>query len=144
MTLGQSLVDGAWCPCCDQWAKIYRWKLYGSAIRLLHGLYEWASANGSEFVHSRDVKRPGQGGDGTQLRHWGLVEQEKERRPDGGRSGFWRITVKGVAFLKDQTKIPKYAYVYNGEVLSLSGDLVSVRDIIGNTFNYDEMMGPAD
>ena len=79
--------EGARCPCCTQYAQVYRWSLYSTAAAMLIRLYR---VGGTEsFVESKSVKHPGQGGDATRLRFWNLVEQEPERRQDGGRSGWW-------------------------------------------------------
>jgi hypothetical protein len=94
----------------------------------------------TEFIESKTVKQPGQGGDATRLAHWGLVEQESERRPDGGKSGFWRVTPLGERFLLGDATIPKYVYVYDGRALRSGGPQVSIRDALGKKFDYAELM----
>jgi hypothetical protein len=126
--------EGQRCPVCIQWAKVYRWRLYATAARFLVRLYR---AGGTDtFVESKTVKVPGQGGDATRLRHWRLVEHEKERRPDGGRSGFWRVTERGERFVRGEIAVPKYAYTYDGRCLLLNGDPGTISDVLGESFDY--------
>jgi hypothetical protein len=69
---------------------------------------------------------------------WSLKE-ETARREDGGRSGFWRITDDGCDFLAGRLAVPKYARVYNGQVLGFTGDPVKVHDV-APAFNLRELM----
>lgn len=136
--LQAGLMEGTKCPCCDQHAQIYRWSLYSTAARMLLRMYEAGGA--TEFVESKRVKRTGDGGSCSHLRLWGLVEQEAERRPDGGKSGWWRVTLPGEQFLMGATTIPKYAYVYNGEVLRYDGPPRTISDVMGHPFSWHEHM----
>jgi len=137
--LRERAYDGARCPCCTQYAQVYRWSLYSTAAAMLIRLYRVGGVD--EFVESKTVKYPGQGGDATRLRFWELVEQEPERRPDGGRSGWWRVTEQGRLFLLGATTIQKYAYVFDGRCLRFDGPPVSIRDALGTKFEYDALMG---
>jgi hypothetical protein len=146
ITLGQArqwlrdrIDEGARCPCCTQYAQVYRWSLYSTATAMLIRLYRVGGIE--SFVESKSVKLPGQGGDATRLRFWGLVEQEPERRQDGGRSGWWRVTDQGRLFVLGAITIPKYAYVFDGRCLRFDGPPVSIRDALGTRFDYSEMMG---
>lgn len=145
MTLGEArewflthVHAGVKCPCCTQHAEVYRWTLYSTAVRTLISLYRLGGT--SEFVHSRRAKKAGQGGDCTRLAFWGLVEHQKAKRDDGGRSGFWRVTDEGEAFLLEKVGIQKYAYVYAKQLLMRDGPTIMIRDVLGKTFDYDQMM----
>lgn len=136
--LRKDVYEGVKCPLCTQHAQVYRWSLYGTAARVLIKLYRAGGV--IDFVHSNTVKVAGNGGDCTRLAFWGLVEQEKARRADGGRSGFWRVTEGGESFVLNRKPIPKYAYVYNGRVLRIEGPPVTVYDALGKKFDYSELM----
>lgn len=131
--LRELVEEGHRCPCCTQYAKVYRWALYRGAIGFLSRLYR--AGGTTEFVDSKLVKLPGQGGDGSRLRNFGLVEQESQRRPDGGKSGWWRVTAEGERFLRGQHAVPKYVYVYDNRVLRRDGPDVMARDI-DTDFDY--------
>lgn len=139
--LAEMVEEGTTCPACTQHAQVYRWSLYSTAVRMLARL--WHVGGTSEFVESKAVKAAGDGGHCSQLRHWGLVEQESERRPDGGKSGWWRVTKVGADFLQGRVTIPKYVYVYDGTCLRSDGPPVTVRECLGKKFDYDLMMAGA-
>jgi hypothetical protein len=131
------IAEGTTCPCCLRPAQRYRWNLYANAARLLIRLYQVGGT--SEFTHSSVVKR-GTQGSCSHLRFWALVESQKERRPDGGKSGFWRVTSGGEQFLHGGT-IPKYAWVYDNVVNRVEGDPVTISDVLEEEFNFREHMG---
>lgn len=85
------------------------------------------------------VKDPG--GYRTLTQHWGLIEEELVRKPEGGRTGYWRLTPLGVEFVLDEVKLPKYVYLYNNQCVTTDGPLVTIHDVLQQQFNYEEMMG---
>lgn len=138
--LRQHVDEGARCPCCTQYAKVYRWSLYGSIIKALILLHRVGGT--TEFSSLRDIRSLGyteQGG-ATRLRFWNLAEEERVVRSDGGKAGYWRVTSLGEAFILGRIAIPKYAYVYDNRLLRLDGERVNVRDVLGTRFSYDELM----
>ena len=58
----------------------------------------------------------------------------------GGRAGWWRLTEQGSAFVQGLMKVQKYAKIYDSRLLKLDGELVTIRDVLGSRFNYDELM----
>lgn len=136
--LRQRVDEGERCPCCNQFAKVYRRSIHATMARTLVIAYR---EHELDWFHlSTLTKSSGRGGEESKLRYWGLLEEELERRPDGGRSGWWRITPTGAAFVQGSIEIPKYARIYDGRCLGLDGDKVSIRDALGKKFNYDELM----
>lgn len=129
------LDNGEHCPLCGQMAKIYKRKINATMARTLITL--WRSAGG-EFAHGPSL--PGDTHEISQLVWWGLVEEEARVRPDGGRAGWWRMTDKGIAFVRGGLNVPKYAKIYDGRVLGFDGDPVTVRDCLGSKFDYSELM----
>jgi hypothetical protein len=146
MTLGEAraelrtLVDeGATCPCCTQFAKVYKRKIHSMMAYEL--IVCWRTA-GAEWFHLPTIA-PVRGGDFGKLRYWGLVVEEIERRPDGGRSGWWHITPAGADWILHGALVQKYARIYDGRCLSFEGEPVSIRDALGDKFRYDELMAEA-
>lgn len=147
MTLGDArrsldamLEDGGHCPCCGQYAQIHRWKLYATAAKLLVRLY--AKGGTTEFIESKPIKGKGQG-DGARLRYWALAEEEKVRRPDGGKSGWWRVLPHGENFIRYQGTIPEYVYVYDNKVLPYTtahpqGGRRNISDVLKENFHYGD------
>jgi len=135
----RDLVDeGATCPCCRQYARVYRRKIHATMARTLCRVYR--AAPSGEWVHLPSLAGY-QVNDFPKLRYWGLVEEEIElRRDDGGRAGYWRITPQGWQWVLIWTTVPKYARIYDGRCLGLEGDPVTVLDALGDRFDYRELM----
>jgi hypothetical protein len=127
--------EGARCPCCTQLAKVYKRKVHAGMARLLIAM--WRNA-GEEWLYLPSL--PQKSRDGTGLAYWGLIEEEKARREDGGRAGWWRITEEGRGWVLMQTTIPKYAMIYDGRCLGHRGAHVTIRDALGTRFDYDDLM----
>jgi hypothetical protein len=127
---------GVDCPCCDRLVKIYNRKINTTQAR---GLILMAR-QADEWLHLPTLVRGGDSGEVSRCAHWGLVDELDVKRDDGGRAGFWRLTAKGRLFVQGRIKVPKYARIYDGECLGLTGDLVSIRDALGTKFNYDDLM----
>lgn len=138
--LADQLNEGLHCPCCGQYARIYKRKLNATMVKALSLIYK-ATAPGLHFAHGPTVLRGSGvfGGDLGKLAYFGLVEEEKSLREDGGRSGWWRVTPKGRAFLRGLTHVPKYVHVYNGTVHEFSGEPIGVHDVAPR-FDYRELM----
>lgn len=129
--------EGADCPLCHQRVQVYRRKITTGMARALIDMYR---AGGKGWVHMPTVLT-GQRADEAKLAYWQLIEEEKVRRPDGGRAGYWRVTDLGELFLRGKCTLPKYARVYNGKPLSLDPtDQVTIQDALGTKFNYSELM----
>jgi len=124
------------CPCCKQMAKVYRRKVNSGMAFSLLSMYRLA---GTSYLHlpTRLNARSREEG---KLRYWGLVEEELEKRPDGGRAGYWRVTEKGRHFIFGSIGVPKYARIYDSRLLGFDGPEVLFRDCLGSKFNYDELM----
>ncbi len=128
---------GTTCPLCHGHVQIYRRKVNAGMARSLIAMYQ---VGGKSWVHlpSQIGARSREEG---KLAYWGLVEEEKIRRPDGGRPGYWRVTDRGEAFVRCRISIPKYAVVYNGKVLEFDQtQMIDIREAIGTKFDYTELM----
>jgi hypothetical protein len=145
MTLGQArdelrkLVDeGHRCPCCTQYAKVYKRKIHAGMAATLIRVYKRGIMLKDGFVYLPDI--PQKSRDFAGVAYWGLAEEEKTVLGDDGRSGYWRVTDLGEAFVLRRIPVKTYAHVYDGRCLKLSGDEVWVRDSLGVRFDYDELM----
>lgn len=136
------LPDGVFCPLCGQFAKIYRRKITCKTAEalVLMRRHELESANpAGEYIYMPGLLDRKQA-DETKARYWGLIEEKPEKRDDGGRVGWWRLTIRGRRWVDGVIKVPKYAQIYNKECLELHGNPVSIRDALGTKFNYDDLM----
>lgn len=135
--LRSRLDEGAECPCCKQFAKVYKRPINSQMARWLIWLV-------LEYKHNQrwiDVKESAlRGGDYGKLAHWGLIEQEQNTNPTKRTSGLWRPTAKGTDFVFEAVRVEKKVHLYDGRVMGFSGGLVSIRNALGKQFDYEELM----
>lgn len=134
--LRRHVEEGAHCPCCGQMAKVYPRRIHSSMARALIKMYRAPGA----WVRLTDILEHRQIVDAAKLRYWGLIEEEQERRPDGGRAGWWGVTEAGRAFVEGRATVTKYARIYDGRCLRMTGPEVGITDALGDAFDYDELM----
>lgn len=134
--LRERLDDGAACPVCTQFAKVYRRKINSGMARALILLHR----QGGGFHHLSSLARFTH--EGGQLLWWGLIEEEPPGvRDDGGRSSWYRITARGTAFVQNRLLVAKYALIYDGRLLGMDdSEQASIVDALGTRFNYQELM----
>jgi len=148
--LKDRLEDGTYCPCCDQFAKIYHRQIHASMAVHLIILYKLSGRTG-EYIHKSVLMRQAKmsvssfgGGDFAMLRFWGLIEEQfKDLNKDSRTSGSWKITEKGILFVDQRITVQQKVRIYNGGVLNFYGPMVSIVDCLHNKFSYaDLMIGP--
>lgn len=137
--LRSRLDAGARCPCCTQRAQTYRRPITSAMAVALIALYR---AAGRTYGHLPTILQDKQAwvSDEAKLRYWGLIEELPEKREDGGRAGWWRLTQLGEDFVRARAAVPRHARIYDGRCLELVGKQTSIRDALGTKFNYDALM----
>lgn len=126
---------GERCPCCNQFAKVYKRQVTSTSAAALVTMW---SRHGFDVVHLPTLTR--MGGDTCKMVYWGLIEEESTRRTDGGRAGWWAVTPKGRDWILGKITIPKYARVYDGRCLGLTGNPVTIQQALGKRFDLQELM----
>lgn len=130
MWLRNQLAEGEKCPCCGQFSKIYRRNIHHTMASALIKLYNAGGELG--YVHVASIAGPAC--EAGKLRFWGLLE------PDPRRRGWWRLTQRGVRFVKGEESVRKYAHTFNNELLFSSGPTVTINDCLGSSFDYAALM----
>lgn len=138
--LRERIDEGDKCPCCTQFAKVYRRKIDGGMAHILVQMYRKQNEQDGRWVHVPSLGTAG--GDPIKTRHWGLIEERQVQREDGSsRAGWWRLTRLGQDFVSNRVRIAKHARLYDGRCLGLDAtETVSVLDCLGTKFNYEELM----
>ena len=134
------------CPCCSQVAKVYKRHLHRSACLTLIDIYKRSGWYVGEdgvigwYVHVTDLKIISQ--DFHIAKHWRLIEQAPKDAENKTKktSGYWRITQNGQEFVENKLKIQEWVHTYNKQVLGFTGELVSIKDCLGEGFDYQELM----
>lgn len=136
---------GVFCPCCKQYAKIYKRQIHSTIARMLIRAYWIQRHNNLEYLHI-SLLAAGLSITGTndfhKFAYWGLVSEKPKDLEDttARTSGEWTLTPKGISFVECKLSIPKYSLVYNNEVLCFEGENVSIKECLGKHFNYEELM----
>jgi len=126
--------DGARCPCCQQFAKVYRRKINSGMARALIQCY---LIGRGQYVHATELGSH----ETAQLQWWGLLEEQPAKRPDGGRTGWWRITPLGEDWMRGKARVPKYVAIYDGKLMAPPhGDWWGIREAVGTKFDLDDLM----
>lgn len=135
------------CTECGQLVKIYGRSIYKKlALQLVSLVEEWEAGrgDGDGYVHLRATIQSKQtgGGDFAKLRLWAppLIEQKINDDTAKRASGMWRPTQAGVDFVRGRLRVPTHIFLYNDTVLSVSSELGSINDALGEAFHYGEMM----
>jgi hypothetical protein len=146
--LRRGLVSGGVeCPCCQQFAKVYKRKLSSSMAYALILIYRYFSvARPDEYVHVPQLLNGhgvvARGGDWSKLGFWNMIEEHPDSRRDDGckHTGEWRLTDYGRQFAAAVATAPKHLYFYNGQLIAKSSEATFIREALGNRFHYDELM----
>lgn len=145
--------DGAICPCCRQVVKTYP-RTINATMSLV--LIEMARAvsipSGPVWLHvgreviPRLVARGVAGatsGDYAKLRYWDLIAPMPigralaEQRP---ASGVWRVTARGLMFVRRRVMVQRVALVRDGEVVGFRGEQVDIAACLGERFDYGALV----
>lgn len=140
--------EGAHCPTCGRYAKMYRRRIHSNMARQLIALYRIITpekvVNGQlviGYAHTRQVREICGYSDFTLAKHWGLVQaRPNEDDPSIKDTGQWTLTGAGLNFVRGSSTIPKYAYLFDDRLVGFSEDVVSIREALGKKFNYSEVM----
>lgn len=142
--LRDRIYAGVQCPCCEQQAKVYLRKLNRTMVLtplylLRYRGFEWTQLSTFVKEHEELDQLARQAGYQTMAQHWGLIESEKARRDDGGRTGWWRLTPRGRLFVLGRITVPERAALYASRCLGLTGDPIRFIDAYGAGFDLRDI-----
>ena len=130
--------EGAMCPCCDRFDKIYNYCVPRSAVTALANLCVASREQPNIAIHCN--KFTTNSGAVAKLRHIDLIYQpEKEKFTGGKTGGTWAITQKGIEFVQGIIPIPTHLIIYHDELIGVSDNTKFLREYWPD-FNYREMM----
>ncbi len=134
---------GTTCPCCGQMVKLYSRPMHHTMAAMLIRLYRLQKSP-DEYHHIKHLVA-GISATGTsdfsKLRYWGLVEQmPKDPKESKRTSGYWRITQRGVQFVLGQRTEHQRVLIFNKKNLGLTGNQITIKQALGDSFDYNELM----
>jgi len=130
-------------PSCGQLAKQYRRKLYSTMVLALVFIYRKQYRAGIDWIHFREIytwRGIYVGGDMNKLPHWGLIEQKGNEDQTKRRSGFWRMTQKGIDFVEGKLEIMSHIVLYDNKLVRMEGSYIGIKEALGERFDYQELM----
>jgi len=141
----ENMKDGCKCPACNQNVKMYKKKIDSQMSFFLIKLYRLSKKNPfKSYFHVQDDIDVSMkvGGSWAKLRYWELIKEQPKDSSDTTKrtSGMWRITDKGIMFVENNLKVPKYVKLYNQTFYGYDGEMTSIEETIKDRFNYSELM----
>lgn len=157
---------GVVCPCCERLASVYRRRINAGMVRTLLAIAReqrrlppeaggWVKVGMNEHLPSgrtpgnttllRGVKTAGGDYSKAQWPGWELIEPKPNaQRADGSRrAGYWRVTERGLAFLRGELAVRRYLYEYDGAPVADPPDADTSMVTVGEAyelFSYEEAM----
>jgi len=126
------------CPCCYDESQIYKRSFSaGMALSLLI-FYKDLLRSGKDWIHIKDIHdhRFHMNHEHARLRHWGVIKKHQDLKAT------WKMTDKGIAFIKGEIRIPEFIVEYRSELLRYEGREVLFRDCLSkdNWFDLDQLL----
>lgn len=141
--LRENWEQGVECPCCTQYVKLYHRKLNTGITLFLIGLYKLCGPT-ENYFHAKQVLEKIGGfttsRDYAILEHWGLIKAKpNEEDPSKRTSGYWALTEKGFDFVIGAKPVMSHVKLFNNKFYGFTGKMISVREALGNKFDYEEL-----
>ena len=126
--------EGAYCPCCGKWGKVYKIKLSQHLALCLRWIITHLDSEGWVDVQNKAPRWRLKSKTYPLLEHWGLIESKATR------SGIWTATAKGHNFASGDITLPGAVYIYDNKQWGFEEEHVSFRGCFGKHFDFEEMM----
>jgi hypothetical protein len=128
--------EGSQCPCCGQRVQLYERRTTSDQaawlIRLvrLHEEHDRSIYYSDVDIGLEQILRLG--GRYSRLQHAGLIVSPAR--------GYWIPTDLGVAFAAGRASIPRSIYLYDGRLIAVSEERVTVSDCLSDHFSYEDLL----
>lgn len=138
--LWANLDKGDFCDVCQRDARRYTRLFHREmATFLLHLVVKYATSKVKRYFDIREVLPNNRmatkaSTDGSYLTSWDLVR----RHPI--KTGFYKPTPKGEAFVRGSISVPKYAAIYDGRPHMYSSETVTITEALGEEIDVLAMM----
>ncbi len=134
---------GGRCPCCNQFVKVYRRKLNSGMAKALIKFYLFeCQGERGRWIHWREASGHIEQfcAEYSKLAYWGLLEPMPHIEGEKKSSGMWRVTEAGRDWVNVETRVPSHALIYDGKLIRLEGEGITIITVLSNKFDYFELM----
>ena len=134
------------CPCCGQLVKLYKRKFNaGMAVVLIqiYKIHKTKPEDDTWIKITEEVLARGYNPatmEYSKLKHWGLIEERGDAGENTPSAGFWRMTNRGINFVKGAVSIPSHVHIYNNMIVGFSETHVKISEALTEKFDYEELM----
>lgn len=132
---------GVICPCCKRFGKVYARKFNSGMAMQVINLYRHKDEG---FIHlpstgTRHILKDNQVG---KLVFWGMaIAQPNPDNPAKNKSGYWKITDRGIAFVENRISVWSHVIEYNQIIQGFrEKKRITISDALGRPFHYQELM----
>jgi len=139
-----ALPDGAVCPVCDRYGKVYTRKLNsGMAATLCWMVQHYLELGSPEWI---DVPREAprfvlKNRELGRLVHWNLaIPKRNDDDKTKKENGLWMPTTLGIGFATREVMVPKEVKIWKNEKVWESKEMVDVLGALNDKFDYSELM----
>lgn len=124
------------CSCCGRRVKAYQKKLQAKMVVYLIELVA-AYIRSKGWVNITTLpsyETEKQRADYVALIYWGMLTFNEDEKNE------FRPTKDGYDFVRGVVQIPSHCFQFNGEIFGYSKAMVDVRQVLGDKYDYDELI----
>jgi hypothetical protein len=136
--------EGAICPCCDRFGKVYARSINNSMATTLRWMYDYAKIHGSDTWINMRTDSPIESVascEYARLVWWHVIEKKPIDVVSKKKStGIYRITKLGIDFIEGRALIPKNIFLHNDELLGESEEMTDFVSCLKDSFDYQKLM----
>lgn len=128
------------CPCCGRFSKMYRRRFNSGTAAQLIKLYRLGGAH--DYIHASDLILRGVTGTGdlTKAKYWGLIIPMPSSTPDKKASGCWKLTEKGIGFVRGFIQISESVLIFDDRIYGSSDKTINIQEALKTKFSYAKLM----
>lgn len=132
--------EGGDCPCCKRHGKYNGYSITKTDAKALVWIFVNGNKDGWVHMPTQAPREFMRAKSFTNLRYWALIENYPNDNKDVKGSGFWRVTNKGIKYMRGEMQLPKKAFVFDRTLVGFSEQQVFFRECFKDHFNLEEVM----
>lgn len=140
----KKLKAGTECPCCGQFAKMYKLTISAGMARALIWICQQSGPERAWVaVEEKGPRWLLRSRSHAKLRHWNLLERRENLSTKKRHSGIYRPSIEGQLFVEGKLRVFKNRWLYNNKCRGADGEQISIEDCLGEPFDFSKLMEAA-